>query len=177
MSKPIVWWPHTVLSSPTRPVTEFGAALEPLLADLRESLAVEKGVGIAANQIGVGLRLAIVAPEETAPFVVANPEWLERSGHVTYDEGCLSVPFEWENVKRHEKVRVRFQDETGAVKELAAEGRVAHILQHEIDHLDGRVYVDLLSPLKKSLIRQRMMKRQKEREREAKRPKTEGESK
>jgi len=171
VSKPIVWWPHPVLTTPTRPVTEFGAALEPLLADMRASLEAEKGVGIAANQIGVALRIAIVAPEESPAFVVANPEWLERTGKVTYDEGCLSVPEEWEHCPRFEKVRVKFQDETGAVKELSADGRVAHVLQHEIDHLDGRVYVDHLSSLKKSLIRQRMMKRQKEREREAKRPK------
>lgn len=171
MIKPVVWWPQDVLMNRPQPVTAFGDALRPLLDDMRETMIEEKGVGIAANQIGVALRIAIVAPEEQDAFIVANPEWIERSGAVTLDEGCLSVPDEWEKVPRFEKVKLRYQDEHGATRELEASGRVAHVLQHEIDHLDGLVFVDRLSSLKKSLIRQRMVKRQKQRVREAKRPK------
>ncbi len=160
MARPIVVWPNKILSQPTKPVTEFGPALDALLAEMEEAMHEAEGIGIAANQIGVGLRVAWVGRGDGTFFEIVNPTILSRERPVGLSEGCLSVPGENEVCPRHEKVRVKYQDRAGAWYELEAEGRVAHVLQHEIDHLDGRVYVDHLSGLKRSLIRDRMKKLQ-----------------
>jgi peptide deformylase len=120
-----------------------------------------KGIGIAANQVGEPLRVALVGREDGTFFEIVNPQILERSGEVTWEEGCLSVPDVWEKVKRYEKVKVRYQDKTGQWHEVEADGKLAHVFQHEVDHLDGHVFVDLLSSLKRSLIQERMKKLQK----------------
>jgi peptide deformylase len=163
MPTPIVIWPDKVLSTRTRPVTEFGPTLDPLLEEMMESLRAAEGIGIAANQIGVSLAIAWVGREDGTFFEIANPVLLETSEPVSLEEGCLSVPHEWEQTPRFSKVRVRYQDRTGAQHELAAEGRLAHVLQHEIDHLQGTTFVDHLSQLKRALIRKRMQKLQRER--------------
>ena len=167
MPKPILIWPDKVLSTRTRPVTEFGPALDPLLEEMMESLRAAEGIGIAANQIGVPLAIAWVGREDGTFFEIANPVVLEKSEPVSFEEGCLSVPHEWEQTPRFAKVRVRYQDRTGAFQELAAEGRLAHVLQHEIDHLEGITFVDHLSQLKRGLMRKRMQKLQKDRAAEA----------
>jgi peptide deformylase len=115
--------------------------------------------------VGLPLRLAIVGREDGSWFEIVNPEFLAKDGPVVLDEGCLSLPGEWHDVSRFRKVRVRYQDCTGAFHELEAEDKLAHVLQHEIDHLDGRVYAFHLAPLKKKLVRERMLKRQKVRNR------------
>jgi peptide deformylase len=102
-----------------------------------------------------------VGREDGTVFEIVNPQVLERSGKVTWEEGCLSVPDEWEKVQRYEKVKVRYQDKTGQWHEVEAGGKLAHVFQHEIDHLDGHVFVDYLSGLKRSLIQERMKKLQK----------------
>ena len=163
MPKAIVIWPDKVLSTRTRRVTEFGAALEPLLAEMMDSLRAAEGIGIAANQVGVSLAVAWVGREDGTFFEIVNPSVLEKHEPVSLEEGCLSVPHEWEQTPRFEKVRVRYQDRTGAEHELSAEGRLAHVLQHEIDHLDGTTFVEHLSQLKRGLIRKRMQKLQKDR--------------
>jgi peptide deformylase len=162
MPKPIVIWPDKVLSTPTRPVSEFGPALDGLLEEMMESLRAAEGIGIAANQIGVPLAIAWVGRDDGTFFEIANPVVLETSEPVSLEEGCLSVPHQWEQTPRFGKVRVRYQDRTGAEQELTAEGRLAHVLQHEIDHLHGTTFVDHLSQLKRALIRKRMQKLQKE---------------
>ncbi len=156
MPKQIVIWPEKVLTTPTKKVTEFGAALEPLLEEMYSSVRAAQGIGIAANQIGVPLRIALVGRREGTFFEIVNPTILERSGKVEYHEGCLSVPDAWEQVDRAERVRVRWQDKHGAEHEELVEGKLAHVFQHEIDHLDGTTFVMHLSSLKRSLIRQRM---------------------
>jgi peptide deformylase len=158
MPKEIVVWPEKVLNTPTRPVTEFGAALEELLAEMDAAVREAEGVGIAANQIGVPLRVALVGAGDGTFFEIVNPEILSRDEPIVLREGCLSVPGEWEQVDRFRRVRVRFQDRTGASREMDAEDQLAHVFQHEVDHLDGTVYVMLLSTLKRSLIRERMEK-------------------
>jgi peptide deformylase len=163
MPTPIVIWPDKVLSTRTRPVTEFGPVLDPLLEEMMESLRAAEGIGIAANQIGVSLAIAWVGREDGTFFEIANPVVLEKSEPTSFEEGCLSVPHEWEQTPRFAKVRVRYQDRTGAEHELTADGRLAHVLQHEIDHLDGTTFVDHLSQLKRGLIRKRMQKLQKDR--------------
>ena len=167
MSTPIVIWPDKVLSTRTRPVSEFGHALDGLLEEMMESLRAAEGIGIAANQIGVPLAVAWVGREDGTFFEIANPVVLEKSEPISLEEGCLSVPHEWEQTPRFSKVRVGYHDRTGARHELTAEGRLAHVLQHEIDHLEGTTFVDHLSQLKRGLIRKRMQKLQKERELEA----------
>ncbi|HYH96622.1 peptide deformylase [Hyalangium sp.] len=161
MARDIVIWPHKVLTSATKPVTDFGPGLEKLLDEMLESMREAKGIGIAANQVGESLRVALVGREDGTVFEIVNPQVLERSGKVTWEEGCLSVPDQWEKVQRYEKVKVRYQDKTGQWHEVAAEGKLAHVFQHEIDHLDGHVFVDYLSGLKRSLIQERMKKLQK----------------
>jgi peptide deformylase len=167
MPKPIVIWPDKVLTTKTRRVTEFGPDLDRLLEEMMESLRAAEGIGIAANQIGVPLAVAWVGREDGTFFEIANPSVLEKSEAVSLEEGCLSVPHEWEQTPRFAKVRVRYQDRTGTERELSAEGRLAHVLQHEIDHLAGTTFVDHLSQLKRGLIRKRMLKLQKERAFEA----------
>ena len=161
MARDIVIWPHKVLTSATQPVTDFGPALEKLLDEMAEAMREAKGIGIAANQVGEPLRVALVGREDGTFFEIVNPQILERSGEVTWEEGCLSVPDVWEKVKRYEKVKVRYQDKTGQWHEVAADGKLAHVFQHEVDHLDGHVFVDLLSSLKRSLAQERMKKLQK----------------
>lgn len=157
--KPIVLWPDRGLSTPARPVTEFDAALGALLDQMMESLKAADGIGIAANQIGVNRAVAWVGRDDGTFFEVVNPKLLETEEPVSLREGCLSVPDEFEQTPRFHKVKVRFQDRHGVSQEIAAEGRLAHVLQHEIDHLSGKTFVEHLSQLKRSLIRQRMAKR------------------
>ncbi len=163
MAKPIVIWPDKVLQRPTAKVTDFGPALEKLLSEMMDSLREAEGIGIAANQIGVTLRVAWVGRPDGSFFEIVNPELLEATEAVTYEEGCLSVPGEFDDTPRFRKVKVRFQDRTGTWQTLEAEDRLAHVLQHEIDHLDGAVFVTRLSSLKRDLIRKKMVKLQKTR--------------
>src|SRR5262245_46066183 len=160
MARDIVIWPHKVLTSATKPVTDFGPALEKLLEEMADSMREAKGIGIAANQVGESLRVALVGREDGTFFEIVNPQVLERSGKITLEEGCLSVPDEWEKVQRYQKVKVRYQDKAGQWHEVEAEGKLAHVFQHEIDHLDGHVFVELLSGLKRGLIQERMKKLQ-----------------
>lgn len=158
MERSIVLWPDKGLSTPTRPVDNFGSPeLETLLEEMLEACKKADGIGIAANQVGVNLRLAWIGREDGTFFEIANPEILSKGGNVMLEEGCLSVPQQYEKVKRFEKVKVRYQDRTGAWHEQEAEGRLAHVFQHEIDHLDGKVFVDHLSQLKRGIIRDRML--------------------
>ncbi|MGO8969240.1 MAG: peptide deformylase [Myxococcaceae bacterium] len=163
MAKPILIWPDKVLQRPTAKVSDFGPALEALLGEMMDSLREAEGIGIAANQIGVPLRLAWVGRPDGTFFEIINPELLETAEPVTYEEGCLSVPGEFEDTPRFRKVKVRFQDRTGAWQTLEAEDRLAHVLQHEIDHLEGTVFVNRLSSLKRDLLKKKMLKLQKTR--------------
>lgn len=170
MAKPIVIWPDKVLTRATAKVTDFGPALGTLLDEMMESLREAEGIGIAANQVGVGLRVAWVGRPDGTFFEIVNPELLETAEPVSYEEGCLSVPGEFEQTPRFRKVKVRYQDKSGAWQTLEAEDRLAHVLQHEIDHLDGTVFVNRLSSLKRDLIRRKMVKLQKTRTEEAAHP-------
>jgi peptide deformylase len=169
MARDIVIWPSKVLTTPTKPVTDFGEALTKLLDEMMESMKEAEGIGIAATQIGVPLRCAWVGREDgTTFFEIINPQILEKSGPVTLEEGCLSVPDQFEKTPRFHKVKVKYQDRAGEWHELEAEGRLAHVLQHEIDHLDGHVFVDHLSGLKRGLILEKMKKLQKALQRQKK---------
>ncbi len=166
MAHGIVIWPDGVLDTPTERVEEFGPALDALLERMMKALLAAEGAGIAANQIGVSKRVAWVADGAGSFFEIVNPEILEQSEKVVLEEGCLSVPGEWHEVPRFRVVKVRYQDRSGAWHERTAEDRLAHVFQHEIDHLDGKVFLHRLSALKRDLVR-RKMRRLKRAEEEA----------
>lgn len=149
-------WPDPVLSRPTERVTEITPEIQKLIDDMAETMYDDDGIGLAAPQVGVSLRVLVmdVAPkEEQGPNLVAliNPDIVEREGETTYDEGCLSFPGLSVEVRRAAKVRVKALDRQGEPVELEAEGLPAICLQHEIDHLDGVVFIDRVSPLKRRL--------------------------
>lgn len=161
----ILEYPDPRLRTRAEPVTEFDAALRKLIDDMFETMYAAPGIGLAATQVDVHRRLIVtdVSPDKTEPRVYINPEILARDGVGTMEEGCLSVPGIFDEVKRAAKVRARFCDADGTVQELELEGLPAVCLQHEMDHLDGKLFVDYLSELKRERIRRKLEKDRKER--------------
>ena len=158
-------FPDPVLRRKTDRVTNINGTIERLIDDMVETMHAAPGVGLAANQVGVSLQVAVIdlstreEKEKRHPLlVIINPEILSMQGSVVEEEGCLSIPDYAEKVKRAAKVKVRAQDRTGNVFELEAEGLLAKALQHEIDHLNGLLFIDRLSPLKKSIFKRRLKK-------------------
>ena len=145
-------------------MTDFGPEFQALVEDMAETMYAAPGVGLAAPQIGVSLRLFLidVASGEDQPSdlrVFANPEILKTQGEVTWEEGCLSFPGVHEEVDRAEQVHVRAQDRNGQTFELEADGLLAIAIQHEFDHLEGRLMIDHLSLLKRRMVDRDMKKR------------------
>ncbi len=158
-------YPDPVLRAKTARVEAVDDSLQRLIEDMVETMHAAPGVGLAANQIGVPLQLAVIDisdREEGRPkrslVVLINPEIISQEGSVVAEEGCLSIPDLSEKVKRAAKVKVRAQDRTGKVFEMEADGLMAKALQHEIDHLNGILFVDRLSPLKRSIFRRKLKK-------------------
>jgi peptide deformylase len=166
---PILIVPHPALKARARPVTPDDAAtLRDLIPRMFAAMYAAPGIGLAAPQVGVGLRLAIVdlMPEEKpAPIVLINPEIVAASEELaTREEGCLSLPGQYADVTRPARVRVRYSDPEGARRELSAEGLLSACVQHEIDHLDGILFTDHLSPLKRNMILRRLAKEQRQKQ-------------
>jgi peptide deformylase len=162
--RPILHYPDKRLRTPGKPVERFDDALKRLVDDMAETMYAAPGVGLAAPQIGVSQRVFIidVAAGEDAPSdlrVFVNPEIVQKVGQVCYEEGCLSFPGVHEEVDRAERVCVRAQDATGKTFELEADGLLAIAVQHENDHLDGKLMVDHLSLLRRRLVHRAMVKR------------------
>ncbi|MCA9582250.1 MAG: peptide deformylase [Myxococcales bacterium] len=160
----ILHYPDERLRIPGEPVTDFGDAFQTLVDDMAETMYAAPGVGLAAPQIGVSLRLFIVdvalGDDEPSDFrVFVNPEIIERIGTTPWDEGCLSFPGVHEEIERAETVRVRALDRHGQPFEVDAEGLLAIAIQHENDHLDGKLMIDRLSVLKRRMVHRAMMKR------------------
>lgn len=158
-------FPDPVLRQKTDRVTNINGTIERLIDDMVETMHAAPGVGLAANQVGVSLQVAVIdlstreEKERRRPLlVIINPEVLSMEGSVVEEEGCLSIPEYAEKVKRAARVKVRAQDRTGKIFELEAEGLLAKALQHEIDHLNGLLFIDRLSPLKKSIFKRRLKK-------------------
>jgi peptide deformylase len=158
-------YPDPVLRNKTARVEKVGESLDGLIQDMVETMHAAPGVGLAANQVGVPLQLAVIdlseredAGDRHPLLVIINPEIIFSAGTAVEEEGCLSIPDFSEKVKRAAKVRVRAQDRTGKTFELEAEGLLAKALQHEIDHLNGLLFVDRLSPLKKNIFKRRYRK-------------------
>lgn len=156
----IVYLPDPRLRELTMPVTQFDEALQTLIDDMIETMYAANGVGLAAPQIGISIKLAVIdaSRERNQPFVIINPEILAKEQENFMEEGCLSVPSVYDKAPRATKVKVRALDREGKSFELEADDLLAHVLQHEIDHLNGKLFVDYLSPLKRQMARKKLEK-------------------
>lgn len=164
MIRPILFYPDKRLREPGKDVEVFDAELHRLIDDMAETMYAAPGVGLAAPQIGVSKRLFIVdvASGEDEPSdlrVFINPKIIAAEGETVFNEGCLSFPGVREDIDRAERVTVRALDQDGKPFELEAEGLLAIAIQHENDHLDGKLMIDHLSILKRRLVHRAMSKR------------------
>lgn len=156
----ILEFPDPRLRTTAIPVAVVDDAVRALIADMFETMYDAPGIGLAATQVDVHKRLLVadVSADQSEPYVLINPRILERDGAIVTDEGCLSVPGYYEEVQRAEHVRVTFLDRDGVEVEMQAEGLLAVCIQHEIDHLDGKLFVDYLSEAKRLRIRKKLVK-------------------
>ena len=161
----ILEYPDPRLRTKATPVAVFDEALRRLVDDLLETMYGAKGVGLAASQVDVHKRLLVLDVSETRdqPMVLINPQILSAEGRVPGEEGCLSLPGIYDKLVRAARIRVRAQGRDGKPFEVDAEGMLAVCIQHEMDHLDGKLFVDYLSELKRQLIRRRLQKERKQR--------------
>lgn len=162
----ILSFPDPRLRTRAKPVADFGPALKKLIDDLKETMYAESGIGLAATQVDVHQQLLVLDISETRDQfrVYINPELVEKIGTETCEEGCLSVPGVYAEVQRAEKIRVKAQDADGKTFEETLEGLHAICLQHEMDHLQGILFVDYLSPLKRQLVRKKLEKQKRQAE-------------
>jgi peptide deformylase len=161
----ILEYPDPRLRTRAEPVTVFDEALARFAADMLETMYLAPGVGLAATQVDFHKRLIVmdVSEEKNQPMVFCNPEILTTEGVGVTEEGCLSVPGIFDEVKRAAVIRARAQDVTGKTFEVQLDGLAAVCLQHEMDHLEGKLFVDYLSDLKRERIRKKLDKDRKER--------------
>ncbi len=158
----ILHHPDPRLRRKAAPVTQFDGALQQLIDDLFETMYDAPGTGLAANQCGVSLRLAVMdcSDAHNQPVVMINPEVISTDERREMDEGCLSVPDIFDKVQRYNRLHLRALDRNGAPFEVCAFGLMAQCIQHEIDHLDGKLYIDYLSALKRERIKKKLSKRE-----------------
>jgi peptide deformylase len=156
----IIFLPDPRLRKLTTPVQVFDDKLQTLIDDMFETMYDARGVGLAAPQIGISLRLSVVdvTNDKSQQLVLVNPEIISSEGKAEFHEGCLSVPGAYDMVTRAEKVVIRAQDRLGQPFEMSADGLLGECFQHEIDHLNGKLFVDLLSPLKRAMARKKLDK-------------------
>ena len=164
-TRPILRFPDPRLRKVSEPVVSFDDSLRSLVNDMKDTMYLAEGAGLAAIQVGEPLRLFIIDPEvagrtsEDPPVVFANPELIEISEEEqTGDEGCLSFPGIFVPVKRGMRAKIRAQDLEGKTFELEGQGLLARALQHETDHLTGRLLIDMVGPVKRQIIRRKMRK-------------------
>jgi len=162
---PILCYPNPKLHTVAKPVQAVDARIKTLIVDMLETMKEAKGIGLAATQVDVHERLIVidVSEQHEDPLVLINPKliWASPDTHVN-EEGCLSVPGIYDGVMRHDAVKVEAQDGNGALRLIEAEGLLAVCIQHEMDHLMGKVFVEYLSPLKRNRIKTKMIKAQRE---------------
>ncbi len=156
----ILEYPDPRLRKKALAVEAVDASVRALIDDMLETMYAAPGIGLAANQVNVQKRVIVIdlSEEKNAPLCLVNPEIVSSSGTEEMDEGCLSVPGVFEKVSRAEKVRVKALDRDGAPFEMDAEGLLAVCIQHEIDHLEGKLFVDYLSPLKRMRAKKKLEK-------------------
>mgnify|MGYP001809842663 FL=1 len=160
--------PHPLLKQKAKPVAAVDGRVRKLLDDMVETMYEAKGIGLAAPQVGVLERVVVIdvheKDEPPNPIKLVNPEIVWESPERTvYEEGCLSVPEQYADVTRPKAVRLRYLDENGVSHEIDAEGMLATCVQHELDHLEGTLFVDHLSMLKRNMILRKVQKMQKQR--------------
>lgn len=184
----IYTFPDLVLAQTAKPIARVEKTYHKLADDMLETMYDAPGIGLAANQVGVLERILVLDTEydleelpegEEAPAgevvgnalikngkprIIINPEVIEREGSILFEEGCLSVPEYLAEVRRAEKIKLRYQDVDGVSRTLSAEGLLAIAIQHEMDHLDGKLFIDRLSPLKKEYAKKKLRKERIERE-------------
>lgn len=158
----ILHFPDPRLREKALPLTEVDDDLRRLVDDMFETMYEAPGVGLAAIQVGIAKRIAVmdVSEEKSEPRVLINPEILWLDEEIEVQEGCLSVPGHYDNIQRFARCKVRAMDLDEATYEMEAEGLLAQCIQHEVDHLNGRLYIDQLSELKRSRIRKKIAKEQ-----------------
>ncbi|HWY68891.1 MAG TPA: peptide deformylase [Terriglobales bacterium] len=165
MIYPIVNYGDPVLEKPAAPVSVFDDELKKLIDDMFESMYAAHGVGLAAPQIGIPKRVAVIdcsfKEDPSAKMVIINPEIVKKEGRQTHSEGCLSLPDFRENVTRAMKCTVRAQDAEGKWFEAEGEELLARAMQHETDHLNGKLFISHISGLKRDLIKRKIKKLQK----------------
>jgi peptide deformylase len=162
----ILEYPDPRLRTKAEPVAVVDDAVRQLVDDMFETMYAAKGVGLAATQVNVHRRVLVtdISPERTEPRVFINPQVIERDGSTEAEEGCLSVPGIFDVLRtRSERVRVRALGRDGQPFEIEADGLLAICIQHEIDHLDGKLFVDYLSELKRNRIRKKLEKERRDR--------------
>ncbi|MDX1537412.1 peptide deformylase [Arsukibacterium sp.] len=165
----VLHFPDDRLRTIAKPVTEVTPQIKQLVIDMLDTMYDEEGIGLAATQVDVHLRVVVIdlSEQRNEPLVLINPEIVERDGVTSYEEGCLSVPQNYASVERAASVKVKALDRDGKPFELNAEGLLAICLQHELDHLVGKLFIDYLSPLKRDRIRKKLEKEAKMAQRHA----------
>ena len=165
---PILYYPDSKLHTVARPVPTVDARIRQLIADMLETMYEANGIGLAATQVDVHQRLIVidVSEQRNEPLVLVNPDlsWASPQIQVS-DEGCLSVPGIYDGVERSAAIRVQALDGDGQLRTIEAEGLLAVCIQHEMDHLLGKVFVEYLSPLKRNRIKTKMLKARRDTER------------
>ena len=160
----ILRFPDPRLRIKARPVDTVDPAVRQVVDDMLETMYAAQGIGLAAIQVNIPQRIVVIdlSEERDQPLCLINPEILDRQGEEQMEEGCLSVPEVYETVTRAERITMRALDRQGESFELQADGLLAVCIQHEIDHLDGKLFVDYLSNLKRQRIRKKLEKSQRE---------------
>lgn len=164
----ILHFPDPRLRTVAKPVEQVNDSIRQLADDMLETMYAAPGIGLAATQVNVDKRVVVIdiSEEKNQPLCLINPEILDLDGVEEMEEGCLSVPGVYERVQRADRVRIRALDREGQAYELEADGLLAVCIQHEIDHLDGKLFVDYLSQLKRTRIRKKLEKEQRQGEEE-----------
>ncbi|MEE8426359.1 MAG: peptide deformylase [Woeseiaceae bacterium] len=156
----ILEFPDPRLRKTARPVSKVDDDLRSLIDDMFETMYAAPGIGLAATQVNIHERLLIadVSADQTEPYALINPDILEKDGVIVTEEGCLSVPGYYEEVERADHIRVRFENRDGEQVEMEATELLAVCIQHEVDHLDGKLFVDYLSEARRQQIRKRLVR-------------------
>ena len=165
----ILHYPDKRLRTVAKPVEKVDDSIKKLVDDMFETMYIAPGIGLAATQVNVHQQVIVIdiSPEKNQPLCLINPEIVAEEGIERCDEGCLSVPEVYESVERAEKITVKALDQQGDEYTLQADDLLAVCIQHEIDHLKGKLFVDYLSPLKQQRIRKRLLKALREESRHA----------
>jgi peptide deformylase len=160
---PILEFPDPRLRTVAKPIAQVDTSVRQLIDDMFETMYEAPGIGLAATQVNMHVQLLVldISEEHDQPMVFINPEIIAFEGSQTYQEGCLSVPGIFADVKRHNQITVRALNRDGESFETQADGLLAVCIQHEMDHLAGKVFVDYLSPLKRELVRKKLAKQRK----------------